>query len=432
MQGGGLLRLVVSGQGELALFHAEYAKSIDIVSGTTADIALFYDATSTSISQRLRLGGATDVSLAEASPGAQPASLVVNSQGARANDLNILDATSGRAADLNIKIIGEENLKLQESAQTFAASHLDASTLTGNLTVGIDLGDGPASVTNLSVSSGNFVVTPQDSIALENLESNAIIELGVDLNSAIFGFANGVHSAAGPIALTLDLGISGPSASVSIGLINAAGVGDLSIVSSGGDNAAQTISDPALTNLQLTGTAALEIGAIAGIGSADHQNVLIDAGGLAGYLTLNASAIADLAAGGRQVLIVLGAGGGAVTDTSVTESLTVTIGAGQAVLNIADGVTHLAVAGLKNTDQINVGDATAADTFIDGVASTPSQQASIDAAANLLIAATKAAALAGSTVAHQAVLFRTRAIRMFSSMRWATTSSIRRLMQSSR
>lgn len=400
-QDAGFLQLVLSGQGELAVFHAEFAKSIDILKGAAADLDLLYDATSSSI-QKLLLGGATEVTLAVESP--QPASLVVNSQGARANHLDILDSTPGQGADLNIKIVGDESVILQESAETFAASHLNASALTGNLTVGIDLGDGPASVTNLSVGSGNFVVTPQDSIALENLGNNTTIELGVELSSAIFGFANDVRET-GSIALTLDLGISGQTAPLSIGLINAAGVDELSITSLGSNNAVQTIVDPALTDLRLTGSGALEIGAILGIGAAHHQNVLIDASGLAGFLTLDASAIGDLTAGGRQVSIVLGAGGGAVTDTNVTEALTVTMDAGDGLLNIADGATHIAVAGLNATDQVNVGEATTVDAVINGRGANQTQQASIDGANTLLSAATTAATLAGSTIAHQAVLF---------------------------
>jgi hypothetical protein len=405
---GGLWRLVVSGQGELALINAGAAESIDIASHTTADITLFYDATSSStpVSQTLRLGGATHVSLADASPPeAPPARFVVDSQGAQANDLNILDAAPGQAADFSLKIIGGENLTLQESAATFGASQLDASKFAGALTVGVDLSSGPASATNLSFGSGNFIVKPQDSVALENLGNNATIEIGVDLNSAIFGFGEGASSAAGPLALALDVGAPGQSAPVSIGLIDADDISNLSITSSGGDNAVQTIIDPALTNLQLAGDGALEIGAIRGVKAVDGHSVVIDASGLAGYLTLDASAIADLAAGGRHVSIVLGAGGGAITDMAASEAVTVTLGAGQGLLNFADGATLVAIAGLKSTDQVSVGDATVADAFVNGLALSPSQQISIDASASLRAAATTAATMVGSTVAHQAVLF---------------------------
>src|ERR1019366_8864201 len=115
----------------------------------------------------------------------------------------------------------------------------DASKFAGALTVGVDLGSGPTTVTNLSFGSGNFIVTPQDSVALENLGNNATIEIGVDLNSAIFGFGEGASSAAGPLALALDVGAPGQSAPVSIGLIDAVDVSNLSITSSGGDNAVQ-------------------------------------------------------------------------------------------------------------------------------------------------------------------------------------------------
>jgi hypothetical protein len=405
---GGLWRLVVSGQGELTLVNAGAAESIDFANHTTADIDLFYDATSSSapISQKLTLGGAAHVSLAaSAPPEGQPVRLDIDSHGAKANDLNILDTAPGQGADFSLKITGQESLTLHESAATFGASRLDASKLTGTLKIGIDLGDGAAGATVLNFDSGNFIVDSQDSVALENLGDNATIKIDVDLNSAIFGFGARASSATGPLALALDLGAIGQNAPVDVGLIDANGVENLSIASSGGDNVAQTIIDPALTNLQLTGGGALEIDAILGVKAIDAQSVVIDASGLSGFLTLNAGGISDLAAGGRSVSISLGAGGGAVTDMNASEAVTVTLGAGQGRLFFADGATHVAIAGLKGADQVSVGVATVADAFVNGLSLSPSQQTSIDAAANLLVAATTAATAAGASAAHQAVLF---------------------------
>jgi len=401
-------RLVISGQGELGLLNAGAIDSIDVTSHTTADISLFYDPTSpsTPASQTLRLDGATQVSLAETAPPEGPQTrLVVDSQGGQANDLNILDSAPGQAADLSLKIVGEENLTLTESAATLGASRLEATKLTGTLTIGIDLGDGGAAPTVLSLDSGNLSVNPQDSVALANLGDNATIKIDVDLNSAIFSFGAGAAPANGPLALALDLGVAGQNAPLSIGLIDANGVDNLLITSSGGDNVAQTILDHALTNLQLTGAGALEIDAILGIKANDSQNVDIDASGLSGFLTLNAGGIADLAAGGRSVSITLGAGGGAITDMNASEAVTVTLGAGQGRLFFGDGATQVTIAGLKSADQVSVGNATVADSFVNGLTPGQSQQTSIDASANLLLAATTAATAAGATEAHQAVLF---------------------------
>ena len=142
-----------------------------------------------------------------------------------------------------------------------------------------------------------------------------------------------------------------------------------------------------------------------GITAVDQQDVVIDASGLAGFLTLNASAIADVAAGGRHVSIVLGAGGGKITDMAAAEAVTITLGAGRGLLNFADGATLITVAGLNSADQVNVGEATFADAFVNGLASTPSQQTSIDASGDLRAAATMAATMASASAAHQAVLF---------------------------
>ncbi|MGO8834999.1 MAG: hypothetical protein ACLQE9_19560 [Roseiarcus sp.] len=402
---GELWSLVISGQGGLTLVNAGAADSIDVSSRTTAEITLIYDAASSSAlaPQKLTLDGATHVSLTEgSSPETQPTRLVVDSQGAKGNELNILDTPGGGPAEFSLKVIGGESLTLQESAASFGASRLDASKLSGALTVGIDFSDG---ATDLSLGSGNFVVKAQDSVALENLGDNATIQIDVDLNSVILGFARGASAAAAPIALALDLGAPGQSAPVSIGLIDADDVSALSIVSSGGANAVQTIIDPALTSLEVSGGGALEIDAIRGVKAVDSSSLVIDASGLDGFLTLDAGAIGDLAAGGRQVSIALGAGGGAITDMAASEAVTVALGTGPGLLYLADGATHVAIAGLISKDQVNVGAATVADAFVNGLGLSSSQQTSIDASASLLAAASAAATMAGAATAHQAVLF---------------------------
>ena len=266
---GELWSLVISGQGGLTLVNAGAAEFDRRSSRTTAEITLIYDAASSSAlaPQKLTLDGATHVSLTEgSSPETQPTRLVVDSQGAKGNELNILDTPGGGPAEFSLKVIGGESLTLQESAASFGASRLDASKLSGALTVGIDFSDG---ATDLSLGSGNFVVKAQDSVALENLGDNATIQIDVDLNSVILGFARGASAAAAPIALALDLGAPGQSAPVSIGLIDADDVSALSIVSSGGANAVQTIIDPALTSLEVSGGGALEIDAIRGVKAVD-------------------------------------------------------------------------------------------------------------------------------------------------------------------
>jgi hypothetical protein len=390
--------LVVSGRGDLTLLNAGAVGSIDVAARASADLTLIYEATTPAPAwQTLTLGGATDLSLVAVPAEARPVRLVVDSEGTHGNELSI---GSSQPADFNLRVVGSQNLTLKESAATFEASRLDASKLTGALEVGVDFSTSGHAATNLSLASGNFIVQPQDSIALENLKSHATIDIGVDLNSAIFGFE---HAAASP-ALTLDLGPAVGDAPLSLGLIEAAGARDLSIVSSGGDNGVQTIFDPALAQLQLSGAGALEIGAIQGLRAGAGQGLAIDAADLGGFLTLNVGAIAGPAAGGQSISITLGAGGGAITDMAAGAAVALTIGGGPATFYLADGVTLVSIAGLKAADQVFIGAATVSDTFVNALSESASKQSVLDAS-SLTGAASAAAALAGATNAHQAVLF---------------------------
>lgn len=391
--------VTISGRGELTLLNAGAAGSIDVASRARADLTLVYEATTpASAWQRLTLDGATDLSLVAIPAQAQPVRLVVDSQGKHANELSVAGAS--QPADFNLRVVGSQNLTLQESAATFETSRLDASKLTGALELGLDFSTRGAAATNLSLASGNFIVQPQDSIALENLSSQATINIGVDLNSAIFGFE---HPAASP-ALTLHLGPAVGEAPLNLGLIEATEARDLSIVSSGGDNGVQTIFDPALAELQLSGDGGLEIGAIQGLRAGAGHGLAIDAADLRGFLTLNVGAIAGPLAGGQPISITLGDGGGAITDMTAGAAVALTIGAGPATVHLAGGVTLVSIAGLKAADQVFIGAATTTDALVSALPASPSQQGVLNAS-SLTGAAGAAAILAGATSPHQAVLF---------------------------
>src|SRR5208337_3715396 len=335
-----------------------------------------------------------------------PVNLVVESDGGQANTLNLAPAGQGPSVDLNIQVIGIQDLTLNESAAIAGASKPDASSLSGKLALGIDFGNGAATVTDLSLGSANLVVTPQDSVAIEDLSGgNPRIELGIDLNTVVFGY-NRQATTGGSTELSIVLGSIGvTTAPVTIGSIDAAEVNKLTVTSNNGDNVVHNLVDSALTKLVLSGSTSIEIDSISGITANNVQNVLIDATKLAGSLTLNASAIADTAVGGRQVDIATGNGQSTISDTNPTESLDFTIGSGQAMINIASGAEQIAISGLKTTDHVNVGSGGAVDLFTNGFVTLQPHQAAIDASVTLEDAAALAAGFAESNTAHQALLF---------------------------
>ena len=409
----GTVRIFVSGGGALTVTHASAVQSIEVAEGVKAELTLSYDESTSAapVHQTLRLDGATDVSLKlDPNPivaAAMPtADLVVDSQGAKANDLNLAAASQDTSTDLNIKVVGSQDLALNETAVTAASSTLDASSLTGKLALGIDFGSGGTTLTDLSLGSSNLVVTPQDSVAIVNLPfSNAKIGLGLNLDTVTFGY-NDQPTAGESTELSVVLGNAGVTpAPVMIGCIDAAEVNSLTIISNDGGNIVNNITDSALTNLVLSGPTSLEIDAIGGIAASNTQNIVIDATSLAGNLVLNASEIVDTAVGGRQVQIDTGSGHSIISDTAYTENLSLTIGSGNSIVNIASGAELITISGLKPIDQVNVGSVGVVDLFTNGLGPLLPHQSAIDASATLEDAAALAASFAESNAAHQALLF---------------------------
>ena len=121
---------------------------------------------------------------------------------------------------------------------------------------------------------------------------------------------------------------------------------------------------------------------------------MIDATSLAGNLVLNASGIVDTAVGGRQVQIDTGSGHSIISDNAYTETLSLTIGSGNSIVNIASGAEQITISGLKPTDQFNVGSVGVVDLFTNGLGPLIPHQSAIDASATLEDAAALAASFA--------------------------------------
>jgi hypothetical protein len=322
--------------------------------------------------------------------------IILDSEGASPN-------TFFPSGPLNLEVIGPTDLSLDESSQTFDGSNLDASGLTGKLVVAINL-TSPES--DLNIGSGNLVVAPQTSFALEHLGNGSEITLGINLQTVIFGYDSDVVAGTTPISLWLNIGAAtGTPSPVTVAAIDANNVNELAIASSGAPNTVQMIDDAALTNLMLTGAQSLLIDGFDGVTNSDDQSVVIDAQPLAGSLNLDASGIVDTLAGGRQVSIFTGSGPSTLTDLQTTEVLNFSLGHGAAVINIGAGATLVTIAGLVSGDMVNVGDAAHADTFVNGLTKLSPQQTAIDAATDLLAAASVAATQLGQTAPDQALLF---------------------------
>jgi hypothetical protein len=405
-----LRELVLSGDGELKVSGITSIDplSIYVTSGSHQDLFLSYQAVApeSSVTQTVTLGGADTESLVEA-PNARSTTiaLTVDSEGSHANALNLSDAASSGNGTFDIRIVGAQDLTLNESVVSFTSSKFDASELTGNLTVGIDFGaNANISVNYLTLGPSNFIVHENDSVALVNLADNSEIALGTSLDNVILTSA----SNSGLGSVSLELNSSSPDA-IDIHIINAAGLASLSIdsngVGPGNVNKVQGLIDTDLSTLTVSGDAALTLASIYGIGAADGQNVTVDAHALSAPFTLNVSGIDDVSAGGRQITIIGGSGGSVLTNMVAGEQTVFTGGAGINTFNIGAGAVQDSITDLKATDTVNVGSVGFTDSFVNGLTMNSADRAAVDSQNSLVDAALSASKLLGDGSAHQAVLF---------------------------
>ncbi len=391
----------LSGDGSIVLtgLSGSASEIIDIVAGSHVALALDYGAAAGTVAQTLKLAGGSSVDLTAVSASrATAADVTVDSAGAAPNTLTVSDAAA-QSAPLHLTIVGTENFVVNESASVLRSSSLDAAALRGNLTVGIDLSDSSSPTT--LVGSSDFVVNANGMVELIHVPDNASIQVAIDLRALVLQFDPGAATK----SVTIDLAsVSGPSASVEVGFAEASGASTLDIAAGGAEDHIGALVDTSLATLEIQGAGSLRIGSLLGIGSAQSQNLTIDAGQLGGGLDIDLSEIADTAAGGRQITVIGGHGDNVVTEGNAAIALTIEAGSGQDRFNIADGAQAVTIKGWRMGDVLTVGGGQTADVVIDATHVSAASQAAINAAP-LTAAADRAAALAGASVPHQAVLF---------------------------
>lgn len=404
--------LVLSGDGQVYVsgITTSGPLSVYVTSGSQQELVLSYQAVvaGPSVAQTVTLSGADTVSLTEALKASSTAiQLTVDSEGSQGNTLNLADLSSAGAGSpsptFEITLIGAQSLTLNESAGTFNNSNLNDSGLAGNLTVGIDFG-ATVSVSDLTLGASNFVVNESDSVALVNLANNSQIALDTSLDAVILSMA----ANSGPGSVSLDMQPSSQAA-IEINVINAVGLGSLSINSNGAGpnqvNEVLGLTDPNLSVLTITGAGALTIGSIYDIGAAESQNITIDAHALSAPFTLDVSGINDISGGGRVITIIGGSDGSVLTNMVASEDTVFTGGVGINTFNMGGGAVLDTITDLKATDTVNVGSASLTDSFANGLTMNSAAQAVVNSQDDLIDAALAASKLLGDISAHQAVLF---------------------------
>lgn len=388
LTGDGKQTIVVT-DGSVETLHLNY-----VVSSSDADLKqtiVVADGSSISLAA-VTVDGTTDTTRLE---------LTIDSTGSGTNTVNLSTGIS-TSTKLDLKIIGSQDIVVNETASTLVSSSLDASGLDGQLTVGIDL-SGSSHLTTL-VGASNFVVNDDGIIVLMNVHDGSKIQIGTDLHTVVTQF----DGTSGASSLEIDLlSTKSTPTSVTVDVLKFDGVTDLVLTSGGGSTVTNVVTNviaSSLSLLTISGDASLTIGDVVGVTASDTQNITIDASGLTGALHLDASGIADTTAGGRLVALVGGSGDDVLTDTSTTEVVTFTGGAGSDLFVLGAGMKTVTITDLSAVDTVRIGEGSATDVVVDATALSGVNPKYFDGL-SLVGAATEAAALAGSTVAHQAVLF---------------------------
>jgi hypothetical protein len=400
-------QIAIVGDGNLHIIGigASGTPQLVFAAGLTASLSLSFAETSSGF-VTITLGGQNELSLSGLSFDNAIVHLTLDSEGSAPNVFTIADPAIASGAMLDLRMVGIQDLTLFESAAAFSKTMFDTSELAGALTIGLDVSSAFQSVDLSHVRAANFVVASSGNVALLNVASGSHVQLSNDINIVDITLDNTTIAGSGMLSLNLQSQRldSGP---IEIETLDVFYTPNLALHSAdaglGGVNTIRSLIDSSLSMLTITGDSDLTIGTITGPTAGDVQSITIDAHALTGALSLDLSAIADVAASGRLLTVIGGIGDSVLINMTSSASTTFVAGAGQTVITMGTGSTLNTVANLKTADMVIVGSNSHADVLVDARTITGAQSA-IDDQSNVVNAAVIASQWADSEAAHQAVL----------------------------
>ena len=401
-------KITVTGDGNLQISGITSTENPQLVlgAGSAEAVSLSFGVVATA-SFSIQLDGQIQLSLGSIYAYGAAVQLTLDSEGSVANTVTVGDTAIVGGTTLALKIIGLQDLTLNESAVAFNQTSVDASGLSGALTISLDLNNVFESVDLSQVKAANFVVADDGNVAFLNAASGSHIQLGSNLNVVDFTVQGATNATPGSLALNLATD-SPQAASIAINLLDVFFTSTLAIDSTGagstGANTIETLTDTSLSNLTITGDSALAVNSINGPSAGDSQNITIDAHALTGSLLLNASDISDTAMLGRSITIIAGSASNYLTNLTISESTNFVVGAGHSMIFIGGGAINDSIAGLSASDEVLIGLPAHNDVVVNTL-NAGTAQGIIDSQSNLTAAAQVASTLADSSAAQQALLF---------------------------
>lgn len=403
----GVDKITVAGIGDIHISGITSSENPQLIlgSGSIENLSLSF-AANAAASFSILLNGQDQLWLSSLSANGASLHLTIDSEGSVANTVTITDAAIVNAPVLALTVVGVQDLTLNETAGAFIKTSVDATGLTGALTVSLDMSNVFESVDLSQVNAANFIVADNANVAFLHAADGSNIQLASNLN--IVDFTIATANSGTPVSLEINLQAQSEQAGgVAINQLNVFFTENLAINSTGaasGINTIETLSDSSLSTLTLTGDSALAVDSIQGLTAADAQNITIDAHATTGSLILDASDIADTAALGRSITIIAGSGSSILTNMTISESTSFVTGAGSDTINIGGGAIKDSIVNLAAADRVTVGDAVHNDVVVSAL-NVGSEQGLIDSQSSVTAAAQIASAFAGSNAGPQAVLF---------------------------
>ncbi len=368
-----------------------------------------------SVNQYLTLNGKTDVTIEqieiagakEANQKIEEFDLHVVSDGVGANALRINETTSP-ARSLNIYISGKDDISISEKAALFENTKVNAAEFSGYLNFAIDLGGDGTSQTMLAIGASNYAVKTNNSLALMNLPREVAVGIATSLHDLVLNFEQTVPSILAKAMLELKASVDS-SEVVSISSISTRNVPLLNIVSSGDPggraNRIDSINDPDLSVLTISGDTDLVIDKLAGLHLYQGDGIAVDARAFAGDLTLDLSSMTGMEGTSLQIVMQAGTGDIAIRNVTVGSKTIFVTGSGTTEIEIGRGDVNDTIIGLKAGDTVALAGGTAVSRVSSALDLSAAQQSSIDALNSLQAAAETASRMIDAPGSERAILF---------------------------
>jgi hypothetical protein len=324
-------------------------------------------------------------------------SLIVDSGGTSGNSLSVNDIPD--AAKLQITILGNQELTLKQRIENHEKTHIDASELSGSFLYAVDLGSHSFGEGAVLFDGSNFEVNDNANVALMNIVDGTHVTVGTNLQKILL-FTDGKQDS-GDVGIELNLIQYEGS---QIGVVSAPGIGEVAVSTTGGSNSINVLDASALSKIVLSGAGSLAIGHITAAEGTEGNDIVIDATGLSGSLSLNLTGLAT--SDGRDISVLSGDGNDVITFAGDTGNIVLDGGGGANEFHLTGSSGTITINDLAVGDRIVLGAGSEKSAFYNIADAGQETQLQLDTQVTVKAAALAAASPLSLDEGAQTVLFK--------------------------